>query len=231
MRIFFCKFVKKNIMSLFTPFKRTSYLISEIDEYISISESSISVFGQGVELYLNNNIEGLQSNLQLIHKMEGEADKKKREIANNLTKYSLIPEYRGDVLRLLERMDDIIDTSKGNLLQFEVEMPKIPSELNEDLMELTKASVNSVEQVNLAMRAFFKDVKTVDEYIQKVRLHEREADKLAIKIKRKVFHEMNSISLAEKFHIRYFTLHIENISDIAESLSDMIQIVAIKRTI
>lgn len=218
-------------MGLFTPFKRTTYLISEIDEYISISESSIHVFGEGVDFYLSKNFEGLQEKLQQIHKMEGEADKKKREIANNLTKYSLIPEYRGDVLRLLERMDDIIDTSKGNLLQFEVEMPKIPSELNEDLMELTKASVNSVEQVNLAMRAFFKDVKTVDEYIQKVRLHEREADKLAIKIKRKVFHEMNSISLAEKFHIRYFTLHIENISDIAESLSDMIQIVAIKRTV
>lgn len=218
-------------MGLFTPFKRTTYLISEIDEYISISESSIHVFGEGVEFYLNKNLEGLQSKLQQIHKMEGEADKKKREIANNLMKHSLIPEFRGDVLRLLERMDDIIDTSKGNLLQFEVEMPTIPSELNEDLKELTKASVKSVEQVNLAMRAFFKDVKTVDEYIQKVRLHEREADKLAIKIKRKVFHEMHEISLAEKVHIRYFTLHIENISDIAESLSDMIQIVAIKRTV
>lgn len=218
-------------MGLFTPFKRTTYLISEIDEYISISESSIHVFGEGVDFYLSKNFEGLQEKLQQIHKMEGEADKKKREIVKNLMKHSLIPEFRGDVLRLLERMDDIIDTSKGNLLQFEVEMPNIPSELNEDLMELTKASTKSVEQVNLAMRAFFKDVKTVDEYIQKVRFHEREADKIAIKIKRKVFHEMQNISLAEKFHIRYFTLHIENISDIAESLSDMIQIVAIKRTV
>lgn len=218
-------------MGLFTPFKRTTYLISEIDEYISISESSIHVFGEGVDFYLSKNFEGLQEKLQQIHKMEGEADKKKREIVKNLMKHSLIPEFRGDVLRLLERMDDIIDTSKGNLLQFEVEMPNIPSELNEDLMELTKASTKSVEQVNLAMRAFFKDVKTVDEYIQKVRFNEREADKIAIKIKRKVFHEMQNISLAEKFHIRYFTLHIENISDIAESLSDMIQIVAIKRTV
>lgn len=223
-------FVEKK-MDLFTPFKRTTYLISEIDEYISMSESSIHVFGEGVKYYLNRNLEGLQDKLQQIHKIEGEADKMKREIANNLMKHSLIPEYRGDVLRLLERMDDIIDTSKGNLLQFEIEKPCIPPELNEDLIELTNASVRSVEQVNLAMRVFFKDVKTVDDYIQNVRFHEREADKLAIKIKRKVFHEMHEISLAEKFHIRYFTLHIENISDIAESLSDMIQIVAIKRTV
>lgn len=218
-------------MSLFTPFKRTTYLILEIDEFISMSEISVLVFNEGVHCYLNNDIDGLTEKLKQIHKIEGDADRKKREIVNNLMKHALIPEYRSDVLRLLELMDDIIDTSKENLLQFEVELPNIPSVLNEDLIELTNASINSVKQVNLAMRAFFKDVKTVGEFIQKVRLYEREADKLALKIKRKVFHEMNELSLAEKFHIRYFTLHIENISDIAESLSDMIQIIAIKRTV
>jgi uncharacterized protein Yka (UPF0111/DUF47 family) len=42
---------------------------------------------------------------------------------------------------------------------------------------------------------------------------------------------MPDLKLSEKFHLRYFTLHIENISDIAEKVADLLSIMAIKRII
>ncbi|MDY0215848.1 MAG: DUF47 family protein [Bacteroidales bacterium] len=218
-------------MKILSPFKRTSYLIKGIESFIVKSDDSAKIFKKGVSSYLENDMENLKVSLSEIHKTEAEADKLKRDIEKTLTKHALIPEYRSDVLGILEKMDDIIDTAKENLLQFEVERPFIPRELHADILDLTNMSCACVVEVNNATRMFFEDVGRVKEITKNVRFHERNADKLALKIKRQVFQEMPELSLAEKAHIRYFTLHIENISDIAEDLSDMVQILAIKRTI
>lgn len=42
---------------------------------------------------------------------------------------------------------------------------------------------------------------------------------------------MPDLKLSEKFHLRYFTLHIENISDTAEKVADLLSIMAIKRMV
>ncbi len=42
---------------------------------------------------------------------------------------------------------------------------------------------------------------------------------------------MPEIKLSEKFHLRYFTLHIENLSDAAQKVADTLSILAIKRTV
>jgi uncharacterized protein Yka (UPF0111/DUF47 family) len=42
---------------------------------------------------------------------------------------------------------------------------------------------------------------------------------------------MPDLRLSEKIHLRYFTLHIETISDKAESLADMLSILALKMSI
>ncbi len=218
-------------MSLFSPFKRTSYLIKGVEEFITKSDESAIIFRNGVKSYLDKDVVKLNQYLKDIHKVEAEADALKRDVEKTLTKHALIPEYRSDVLRILERMDDIIDTTKENLLQFEVERPYIPQEIHSSIIDLTNFSCSCVEEVNKVTRMFFVDVRKVPEMTRSVRIHERNADKMALKIKRQVFQEMPTLSLAEKAHIRYFTLHIENISDIAENLSDVIQIFSIKRSI
>ena len=42
---------------------------------------------------------------------------------------------------------------------------------------------------------------------------------------------MTGLRLSEKFHLRYFALHIETVSDTAEKVADLLSIMAIKRTI
>ncbi|MFA5217535.1 MAG: DUF47 family protein [Bacteroidales bacterium] len=142
-----------------------------------------------------------------------------------------MPQLRGDILRLLEDLDDIIDIAKTNLYQFDVEVPFVPAELNQDLIKLSELSCSAVESVIPAARAYFRDPESVKEKIHRVYLFEKEADKLADAIKRRVFQEMPSVNLSEKFHLRYFTLHIENLSDAAERAADLLAIMAIKRTV
>jgi hypothetical protein len=142
-----------------------------------------------------------------------------------------MPQLRGDILKLLEELDNIIDLAKTSLFQFDVENPFIPAELNQDLVKLTELSTAAIESVIPAARAYFRDPDSVKEKLHRVYLYEKEADKLADAIKRKVFHDMPNLKLSEKFHLRYFTLHIETLSDAAEKTADVLSIMAIKRTI
>jgi uncharacterized protein Yka (UPF0111/DUF47 family) len=79
-----------------------------------------------------------------------------------------------------------------------------------------------------AARAFFREPHLVREKLLKVYFFERETDKAAFQLKKKVFHEMNELSLAEKAHIRYIVHHIESISDRSQNAADLLASMAVK---
>ena len=162
-----------------------------------IDQGSI-LFKEGVRNYLYGNRESFLSNLQTLSNLETEADILKRKTENILYTQSLMPQLRGDILKLLEELDNIIDLAKTSLFQFDVENPFIPAELNQDLVKLTELSTAAIESVIPAARAYFRDPDSVKEKLHRVYLYEKEADKLADAIKRKVFHDMPNLKLSEK---------------------------------
>ncbi|HPG32963.1 MAG: DUF47 family protein [Lentimicrobiaceae bacterium] len=212
-------------------FKQANKSIELIDNFLDLIDQGVIIFKEGVKNYLYGNRENFVSNLQTLSGLETEADIIKRKIENILYTQSLMPQLRGDILKLLEELDNIIDLAKTNLFQFDVEIPFIPASLNQDFIKLTELSGAAIDSVIPAARAYFRDPESVKEKLHRVYLYEKEADKLADAIKRKVFHEMPDIKLSEKFHLRYFTLHIEILSDAAEKAADVLSIMAIKRTI
>ncbi|MGB3007906.1 MAG: DUF47 family protein, partial [Chitinophagaceae bacterium] len=162
---------------------------------------------------------------------EIESDLIRRKIENTLYTQSLMPQLRGDILRLLEEMDKLIDHAKKNLFQFDVETPMVPQELVQDFIKLTQISVSAAESVIPAAKSYFNEPVNVSEKIHRVFFYEKEADVFADVLRRKIFREMTSLKLSEKFHLRYFTLHIEIISDAAEQVADLLTIMAIKRIV
>ncbi|MBW6491397.1 MAG: DUF47 family protein [Lentimicrobium sp.] len=212
-------------------FRHAQKSIELIDSFLNLIDQGSILFKEGVKNYLYGNRESFLSNLMTLSNLETEADILKRKTENILYTQSLMPQLRGDILKLLEELDNIIDLAKTSLFQFDVENPFIPAELNQDMVKLTELSAAAIESVIPAARAYFKDPESVKEKLHRVYLYEKEADKLADAIKRKVFHEMPGLKLSEKFHLRYFTLHIETLSDAAEKAADVLSIMAIKRTL
>lgn len=218
---------KKEVMF----FRHANKSIELIEDFLNLVDQGAIIFKEGVKNYLFSKRENFQDNLKTLSALETEADILKRKAENLLYTQSLMPQLRGDILKLLEELDNILDIAKSNLYQFDVEVPFIPSELNHDLIKLTELSGAAIESVVPAARAYFRDPESVKEKLHRVYLFEKEADKLADSIKRRVFQDMPHIKLSEKFHLRYFTLHIETLSDAAEKAADVLSIMAIKRTI
>lgn len=211
-------------------FKATKALEGQIDEYLDALSQGVIVFKEGVKNYLQKAAQRFEDHINSIDLFESKADDLRRSIESNLYSHSLIPEHRGDVLSILESIDDVIDHAKETLKQFFVEGPYIPEILNQEFLDLTDAVIQAADEVIKATRAFFKDVNKVKDHLHKVYLYEKEADQIGDHLKRHVF-QMKELDLSQKIHLRYFALHIDNMADAAESVADRLAIYTIKRTL
>jgi predicted phosphate transport protein (TIGR00153 family) len=213
-------------MSLFT--RTNKELTVRIDEFFDTVEISILIFKEGVKAYVSGDQVAFQNHLNKIDDLESKADRLQRSIENDMIVHSILPQQRSEIVKLLWQLDEIVDTAKGSLNEFYIEMPHIPSALVHDFISLAEVSGNAAEELMPAARAFFREPHVVRERLIKVYFFERETDKAAFQMKKKVFHEMNDLSLAEKAHIRYITHHIENISDTAQDAADLLASMAIR---
>ena len=209
--------------------KKSIKLIEDIDRYFDLIDQSLLVFKEGVRNYLYSNSAGFNDNLKKMSALDSEADVLRREIENALYTQTALVRSRGDIMRLFEKTRSITDMLNDSLFQFEIETPFVPSELNPEFMKLTEFSTLAVESVVTAAKAYFKAPETVQDKINRAYFYEKEAVKYAQTIKRTVFHNMQSLKLSEKFHLRYFALHIENLSKGAENVADQLAVMAIRR--
>lgn len=207
-------------MAIFT--RHTGKIIIKIDEFFDNVEDGLLSFKGAIASYLNNDTATFADYLKRLDKLESEADKKQKSIENDMIIHSILPQHRSEVAILLDHTDDLIDTVKEVACQFDVEIPAFPPSLNDDILHLTEVSATTCEELIPALRAFFREPHNVREKLNRVYYFEGETDSIANRIKRKIFHDMDDLDLAEKSHLRYFTHHIERLSDKAQDVADLL---------
>ena len=212
-------------------YKNVKQLVFDIDEFIDTAEQGVLVFREGVINYLKGEKASFADKIERIDQLEATADKLQRKIDDEFFRHSILPQNAGDIESMLDEIDEIIDIAKDNLCQFDDELPFIPKELTNDFIRLADTSTEAALSSFPAVRTFFREPIKVREMLSKVYFYEKEADKISRNIKRRLFHEMKDLELSQKIHLRYFALHIETVSDKAESLADMLSILALKMSI
>ena len=209
----------------------TKQLEAEIDNYLdSVSKSGL-IFFEGIKSYLKKDMKKFNSDFEDVSTLESNADDVRRSIKHKLYTYMLIPESRGDVLGLIETLDDVIDICEIVLKQISIEEPDIPDFLKEDFYELAEFSQKAVEQLVKAARAFFKEINLVNDYVNKVHFYEHEADDVEEMLKRKIFGSEKITEFSHRIHLRYFAEKIASVSDVAEDVAERLAVYAIKRRI
>ena len=207
--------------------KTTKLIEAQIDQFLDILSDSALLYYKGIEDYLQERFEQFEERMTQIRENERKADDLRVHIERYLYENTLIPENRGDVLAILENSDEVIDNIKDSILQFSIEMPFIPHEVDDLFLQTAKASVDAVDNLTMAVRSFFRDLAAVNNYIHKVYFFEREADQLGEKLRRVIF--QLDIELANKSQLRWFAIHLEKISDYAQAVCDRLAIYTIKR--
>ena len=211
-------------------FRRSRALESEIEEFMEkLSESSL-MFKTAIKMYLADGYTlNFEQKLQDVNKMESDADNLRRAIETKLYAQTLIPESRGDVLGLIENLDQLLNRFESSLWAFAIEKPDIPDEFNADFDFLSDMVVQAVEAPVLASRAFFHNIEEVGDHNHKVMFFEKEADKVSTKLKKAIFG--SDLDLSQKRHLRNFVEHIDNVANWAEDVANRLAIYSIKRAV
>ena len=130
---------------------------------------------------------------------------------------------------MLERLDRIADLLFKNLWQYEIEVPFFPAEMTVDFLKLIEISSLAVEGSVEAAKNYFREPRHITEKVHRIYYFEKEVMKQAQTLKRQVFHEMENLKLSQKFHLRYFTLHVEELAEEAVKVADLLSIMVIKQ--
>ncbi|MBV6512419.1 MAG: hypothetical protein FMNOHCHN_01916 [Ignavibacteriaceae bacterium] len=198
-----------------------------MDEYLDLVIKGGLIFKLGIKCYMDGQIEEFEHHLRDLRKMEDRADDLRRNIEIKLYTRTLIPEARGDVLGLLESCDKVLNITTETLLEFSVEIPEILPELKQDFLYISDNSISCLENTVSGIRAYFKNIDAVRDYVTKVQFYKKETNKIAERIKRMVFR--SDLELSRKIHIRYFTFHVERIAEQSEDVCDRLSIAIVKR--
>ncbi len=207
--------------------KKTKKLETQIDQYLDLIIKGGLIFKLGIKSYLDNQMESFEGHLKDLRKVEETADDLRRNIEIKLYTRTLIPESRGDVLGLMESCDKVLNITAETLLEFSVEIPNLLPELKNDFLEIAESSISCLENTVSGIRAYFRNVDAVRDYVIKVQFYKKETNKIAERIKRKIFKTDNELSF--KIHTRYFAFHIERIAEESEDVCDKLSIATIKR--
>jgi len=217
-------------MAFVSIFKNSTGIETEIDRFLNLASESGLIFSQGVDAFLSNNLDRFDDHLKHIVETEKEADTLRRSIEDLLYRKTLIPESRGDVLELIERMDVLLGRFKGVMFRIEIERPNIEAQFHEGLKALVNCVIQAVEAATLSLRAYFKDISQATGHIHKVAFWETEADKTSSNLQKAIF-ATKTFGLDVKMQLRDLVRSIDKIADQAEDMADSLAIYIIKRSL
>jgi len=88
-------------------FRRTKELEGMIDQFLDHVVEGSLLFRQGVLYYLDDDLEALERCMHELGLLENAGDALRRDVETRMYSETLIPEARGDVLGLLETIDEV----------------------------------------------------------------------------------------------------------------------------
>ncbi len=195
-------------MSKETPnlFGKTKFLEGQIDEFLDkVAEGAIH-FERGITLLLEEGkmAEGSERKLEQILALKEQCKELRRAIVNTLYSEMLIPDFRGDVLRLLTDVYSLLDAIGNNfqelMIEYSEENDKDKIDDQKKFLDLVQVVVKSVDTVIVAARTFFRDPQAVKDYVSQVRVHESEADAITVNLKKTIF--ASDLKFARKINLR-----------------------------
>lgn len=214
----------------FALFGKTKAMEVAIDGFLDTISNGGMSFEQGIAMYLEFGPDGRSATVaKQIKHFEAEGNRLRREIEIQLYAEMLIPDFRADVLSLLEDLNFLLGLVEDAFLDITVEKPEIEEKFKPDYKLLTSAAIKTLESLVLAARAFFRNITAVHDHLNKVGFHEEEADQVATRLKGDIFG--SDLGLDRKMHLRYFLDKIDNLADEAEKIGDSLAISSLKRSL
>jgi predicted phosphate transport protein (TIGR00153 family) len=212
-------------------FGKTRFLAGLIEEFLDKISEGVFMVEAGFQAYLSNtdDQEICEEKLQQVIEIKRSCSDLRRRIVTMLYTEMLLPDARGDVLRLLGNLFELLDEMGDDYQEMMIVQPRGLAGFADDFAELNAMAMRCVQAVVLAARTFFRNPPAVRDHINEVRMFEDETDRIALRIKRKAF--ASDLGFEQRTQVREATAMLDGLADRAENIGDDLSIYAIKRAL
>jgi len=197
-------------------------------EHLGHVDATLEAFTRSLTAYLHEGDSEAADRFALeTHRAEGRADDVRRRIEMQLLSGSLLPTSRRDILQIIEQVDRLANAAEEILDYLLLQQVQVPEEIMPEIEEIATQSNAVFGEVKGAVTALFHDVNEALEHSKAIEQLEGEVDHLERVAVKRLF-ELD-IELARKLQISGFIQRLVRLSDRAEDLSDLIELVVAAR--
>lgn len=209
-------------------FKKQLQIESLIYDYLENFKMTKQHFYEALDTCLKKGVCGdFDFLVEQTHKFESKADDIREEIKTLMYSKALIPESRGDIMGLLESIDEIPRILELILNMIKTQKLAIPDFIVSDIKELIKVSLDSCDLLFKQISALFKKSEELRSLVSKIDHNESHCDHIERRIITKVFD--SDIDPFQKLQLKEMIIHMGEISDQADRVSKRINIISMKR--
>jgi predicted phosphate transport protein (TIGR00153 family) len=163
------------------------------------------------------------------HKFESRADDYRDEINELMYSRALIPESREDIMALLERVDEIPRSFEQILNMIRTQKIAFPEFLVLDIHELLRISMESCDMMAKQIDVLIKKKEGIRALMSTIDQNESHCDHIERRIITKLFD--SDLEPFLKLQLKEMVIVMGEISDQAERVSKMVNIMTMKRRV
>jgi len=163
------------------------------------------------------------------HKAESRGDDIQEQITHMLFEKALIPEFRGDVLNLLEALDDVPDQFDRILDSIAAQKILLKESITQDLKDLVAVSMEVCSLTLEGVRDLFRRQKEADALLKLADQLESRGDRIERRIIGRIF--ASDWDPLEKILLRDLTSSLGDIADNAVHVCRQVNLITIKRQV
>jgi predicted phosphate transport protein (TIGR00153 family) len=182
--------------------ERSEQILARVTDLTELVVLTVVKLEEVVVSYVEDRYDDCANAVVELDRLESEADDRKQEIADELSRGGVFFLGRGDLARLTTSLDIVANYAVGAADRIALRRFSLPDELNQMLVELARTDVEAVRQLQAAIFAMGRDLREAIEAAAKVDPIESKADDLYARIYRfmfdmetdfKTFHQLKSI--------------------------------------
>ncbi|HCZ06792.1 MAG TPA: TIGR00153 family protein [Thermotogae bacterium] len=209
--------------------KRETRVIEKLEEHLKLTGSLLELLKDLVRSAFEKDWRKVKEYMEEAHSIEHTADVVRREMEGVLYSGAFLPNFRADLLNLVESLDKITNIGETITHQFALEKIEIPPQLVDKFLRQVELGIETFKTLKDSILSIFEDLEKAAELVKEVELKEHEEDKLELELIEEIF--SLDIDLARKLQLKQVVLNLGDISDLSEDCSDMVEIIVFKRRV
>ena len=204
--------------------KQDSYYFENFVACVEYSSKAARMLEENLSHFRREN---LKDQLEAIHKVEHDADRKKHEMMGVLVKAFITPIEREDITLLSQSIDHVTDKIEDVMIRLYINNVK---DIRPEAIEFAALVIQCCEALNEMMKEFenFKKSKTLHQCLIKINDLEAQGDQLFIRSMRRLHKETDNV--LEIIAWREIFNYLEKCCDACEHVADAVESVIMKNT-